>query len=77
MFVHITEDDYNEDTDECDEDNTTSSCSASVDDEDIETPNISLKIQSIFQILCYNIPRSKMKLLFTLWIQAWHRKPKK
>ena len=23
MFVHITEDDYNEDTDECDEDNTT------------------------------------------------------
>ena len=76
MFVHITEDDYNEDTDECGEDNTTSSCSASVDDEDIETPNIPLKIQSIFQILCYNIPRGKMKLLFTLWIQAWHRKPK-
>ena len=76
MLVHITGDDYNEDTDECDKDNTTSSCSASVDDEDIKTPYIPLKIQSIFQILYYNIPRGKMKLLFTLWIQAWHRKPK-
>ena len=66
MLVHITEDDYNEDTDECDKDNTTSSCSASVDDEDIKTPYIPLKIQSIFQILYYNIPRGKMKLLFTL-----------
>ena len=66
MLVHITEDDYKEDTDDCDEDNTISSCSASADDEDIETPNIPLKIQSIFQILSYNIPRGKMKLLFTL-----------
>ena len=55
-----TEDDYNEDIDEC-HDDLISSCSASVDDEDIETPNNISKIKSIFQILCYTIHRGKMK----------------
>ena len=56
-----TEDDYNKDINEFDEDNTISSYSASVDDKDIETLNILLKIKSIFQILCYTIHRGKIK----------------
>ena len=36
-----TKDDYNGGIDDCDEDITTSSCSAIVDDEDIKMPNIS------------------------------------
>lgn len=50
-----TEDNYVEDINDCDENNITSSCSVSVDDEDIKTPNIPLKIKSIFQMLCYSI----------------------
>ena len=48
------EDDYNKNIDGCDEDNTTCSCSASVDDEDIETSKIALKINPFFK---YYAPR--------------------
>lgn len=41
ILIHTEiEDDYNGDTDDCDEDITTSSCSAIIDDEDIEMSNI-------------------------------------
>ena len=56
-----TEDDCNKYIDKYDKDNTTSSCYASVDDENVETPNFPLKIKFLFQILCYTIYRSKMK----------------